>query len=154
VIRSLAPFLAFSLGLVLVAPAVAAAPVQTVSRDLIKIGVEKVLSVKLAPGQTKGAKDRLVSIKLAATFPSCAQGEAFAFKEGTWEQIDYLSYWAGGVQPCAAGAPVDLDHSMRLAPGKAYTFVFRGPKKWDQKVGFKVVEDGIQSLIIRKIPQQ
>ena len=86
--------------------------------------------------------------------PPCAQGETFSFLEGTWDKIDYYSYWSSTQQPCAGGGPVDILHTLVLDAGQSYRFTFRGPGKFDQRVSFKVEKDKISVLLIKKIVAQ
>ena len=140
---------ALSLG-VAAAPA-AAAPLQAVKRNLLKVGVDKVLGVRLAPEQPAGDTHRVVVIKLAATFPKCAQGETFAFPEGKWEKLEYISYWAPNSNPCPPGGPVDLEHAITLKVGKSHGFVFVGPKKFNQRVSFRLEKGRVASTLIKKV---
>lgn len=127
------------------------AMLQTVTRKLVKVGVEKVLRVSLAKEQPADPKKRLVVLKLAAAYPKCSAGELFSYKEGTLDKVDYYSYWAASSIPCGPGGPVDVDHGITLDVGKTYSFIVRGPGKWDQRVSFRVEADQVASMLTKRV---
>jgi len=133
-----------------------AAPAQAeslkpVRRNLVKVGVEKVLTVQLAAEQPGDAKVRDVVITLAATAARCLEpeGEVFGFPEGEFEGFEYYSYWAPGADGCAAG-PVDIAHVVRLPVGETRKFALVGASKFNQLVSFRVDAGGVGGLLIKK----
>jgi len=129
----------------------AAVPVKRAHRELIKVGVDKVLSVTLAPEQPAGDKQRTVLVRMASTYPQCADVEPFHFAEGELDKIKYISFWAPKASPCPGGGSVDLEFPMALAVGKPHSFVFRGPKRFDQRVSFRLEKDKVASLLKKKV---
>ena len=143
-----------AIAVVLASPGAWGAPVVIVKHSLVKVGVDKVLRVSLAEQQPAVDDKRVVVVTVAATYPKCAGGEAMSYKEGTWDAVDYISYWTSEADDCPPGGPVDLQHTMTLPVGRAYSFVFRGARKFDQKVGFRVEKEKVASVLIKKILQR
>lgn len=129
-----------------------AAPRKDVTRNIVKVGVDKVLTVKLAATQPVDAKVRAVQVTVAGTADGCADkaAEVLAFPEGDFNGFDYLGYWVAANGGCGAPFPVDVVHTMNLAVGKSYKFMFIGGKKWNQRVSFRVEKDKVASLAIKK----
>lgn len=147
----LVPSLAAAAALCL-APALAnAVPTTTIHRGLIKIGIDKVISVTLASEQPPGEKQRVVVLRLASSYPECADAEPFHFAEGDLDNIKYISFWAPTADPCPGGGTIDLEFPMTLDVAKPHSFVFRGPGKFDRRVSFRVEKDKIASLLEKKI---
>ncbi len=138
---------------VLVLPVLAdAAPRKDVKRTLVKVAVDKVLTVKLAAAQPADAKLRTVELTMAGTADGCADktAEVLAFPEGDFEGFDYMGYWVAANGHCGAATQVDVVHTMNLAVGKSHKFMFIGGKKWNQRVSFRVDPDKVASLAIKK----
>ncbi len=134
-------------------PALAdAAPRKDVHRNIVKVVVEKILTVKLAPTQPADTKVRVVQMTIAATADKCADpaAEVFAFPEGDFEGFDYVGYWVAANGSCGTPTPVDVVHTMNLAVGKSHKFMLIGNKKWNQRISFRVDKDKISSLAIKK----
>ena len=134
-------------------PTAEATPLQ-VEHGIVKVGVSKVISVKLAAQQPAGEAKRAVVVTLAAKYGKCGRGATFSYLEGTWDEIDYFSYWSADAADCPASVTVELQHQLTLDVGRAYKFIFRGARKFDQKVGFRVDKDKVASLLVRKILQR
>ena len=141
---------AFAVSLCL--PAAAwAVPKKGVTRELIKVGVDKVMSVSLAATQPAGDKQRTVVVRMASTYPGCADLEPFHFAEGELDKVKYISFWAPTKDPCPGGGAVDLEYPLTLEVGKTHAFVFRGPKRFDQRVSFRLEKDKVSSLLMKKV---
>lgn len=129
-----------------------AAPKKEVTRTIVKVSVDKVLTVKLAPTQPADPKVRAVQLTMAGTADGCADksAEVLAFPEPEFQGFKYMGYWVAANGSCGPKAPVDVVHTMNLALGKSHKFMFIGGKKWNQRVSFRVDADKIGSLAIKK----
>lgn len=130
----------------------AAAPRKPVTRNLVKVAVDKILTVKLAATQPEGDVSRRVEVTMAGTADRCADpaAEVLAFPEGEFEGFDYESYWVGSSSVCGGPTPVDIVHSLSLKVGKTYKYMFIGPGKFNQRVSFRVDKGSVGSLVIKK----
>jgi len=130
----------------------AAAPRKPVTRNLVKVAVDKILTVKLAATQPAGDAARTVEVTMAGTADRCADpaAEVLAFPEGEFEGFGYVGYWVGSTSACGGPSPVDIVHSLSLSVGKTYKYMFIGPGKFNQRVSFRVDKGSIGSLVIKK----
>ena len=46
---------------------------------------------------------------------------------------------------------MDLEHRLTLEVGKAHSYVFRGNKKFDQRVSFRLEAKQVASKMIKKV---
>lgn len=142
-----------SLFLLVCMPSLAvAAPRKPVTRNLVKVAVDKILTVKLAATQPAGDALRAVEVTMAGTADRCAdpKAEVLAFPEGEFEGFGYVGYWVGSASTCGAPGPVDIVHSLSLKVGKTYKYMFIGPGKFNQRVSFRVDKGSVGSLVVKK----
>ena len=125
---------------------------KEVTRTIVKVAVDKVLTVKLAADQPTDVKLRAVEVTMAGTADGCADAaaEVMAFPEPEFEGFDYVGYWVAANGHCGVATPVDVVHTMNLAVGQNHKFVFIGDKKWNQRVSFRVDADKVASLAVKK----
>ncbi len=149
-VSSLRACLVVAVSLCLPAAALAV-PKKSVTRELVKVGVDKVLGVSLAATQPTDEKQRTVLVRMASTYPGCADVEPFHFAEGELDKVKYISFWAPTKDPCPGGGAVDLEYVLTLQVDKTHAFVFRGPKRYDQRVSFRLAKDKVSSLLMKKV---